>query len=64
MCSSVQVAWATSVRSSSSHSSSILKVPNDILMAINCQDVVLLVPLDLSATFDTVEHSVWLPRLS
>ena len=54
MCSSVQVAWATSGRSSSSHSSSILTVPNDILMAISCQDVVLLVLLDLSATFDKV----------
>ena len=40
------------------------KIYNDILMAMNRQEVVLLVWLDLSAGFDTVEHSVLLSRLS
>ena len=40
------------------------KIYNDILMAMNRQEVVLLVLLDLSAAFDTVEHSVLLSRLS
>ena len=42
----------------------LLKIYNDILMAMNRQEVVLLVLLDLSAAFDTVEHSVLLSRLS
>ena len=36
----------------------LLKIYNDILMAMSRQEVVLLVVLDLSAAFDTVEHSV------
>ena len=42
----------------------LLKIYNDMLMAMNRQEVVLLVLLDLSAAFDTVEHSVLLSRLS
>ena len=42
----------------------LLKIYNDILMAMNRQEVVLLVLLDLSAAFDTVEHSELLSRLS
>ena len=42
----------------------LLKIYNDILMAMNRQEVVLLVWLDLSAAFDTGEHSVLLSRLS
>ena len=48
------------------------KIYNDILMAMNRQEVVLLVLFDLSAAFDTVEHCVtisvehkfWDPRNS
>lgn len=36
------------------------KIYNDLFMAMNRQEVVLIVLLDLSATFDTVEHSVLL----
>lgn len=42
----------------------LLKIHNDILMAMDRQHVILLVLLDLSAAFDTVEHSVLLSRLS
>ena len=42
----------------------LLKIYNDILMAMNRQEAVLLVLLDLSAAFDTVEHAVLLSRLS
>ena len=42
----------------------LLKIHNDILIAMDRQHVILLVLLDLSAAFDTVEHSVLLSRLS
>jgi hypothetical protein len=41
----------------------LLKVKNDILMNMNNQEVTLLVLLDLSAAFDTVDHSILLKRL-
>ena len=41
----------------------LLKIHNDILIAMDRQHVVLLVLLDLSAAFDTVGHSVLLSRL-
>ena len=42
----------------------LLKVTNNILMEMNSQHAVLLVLLDLSAAFDTVDHSVLLHRLA
>ena len=41
----------------------LLKVQNDILLAMDRQHVTLLVLLDLSAAFDTVDHRVSLRRL-
>ena len=41
----------------------LLKVQNDILMNMNCKHVTLLVLLDLSAAFDTVDHNILLARL-
>ena len=41
----------------------LLKVTNDILMEMNSQHAVLLVLLDLSAAFDTVDHCFLLRRL-
>ncbi len=38
----------------------LIKDTNDILMAIDQQKVVLLVLLDLSATFDTIDHTIHL----
>ncbi len=42
----------------------LIKVTNDILMAINQQKVVLLVLIDLSAVFDTIDYTIVLKRLS
>ena len=38
----------------------LLKVQNDILMSMDNKEVPLLVLLDLSAAFDTIEHSILL----
>ena len=42
----------------------LIKVQNDILRAIDNRDSVILLMLDLSAAFDTVDHSTLLKRLS
>ena len=44
--------------------SALLKVQNDILMDLDSQHVTLLVLLDMSAAFDTVDHGVLLNHLS
>ena len=41
----------------------LLKVKNDLLMAMDKDQVTLLVLLDLSSAFDTVEHEILLERL-
>lgn len=50
-------------RAGHSTETALLKVKNDILLSMDKQQVTLLVLLDLSAAFDTVDHRVMLKRL-
>ena len=50
-------------RKSHSTETALIKVQNDILMNMDRQQVTLLVLLDLSAAFDTIDHQVLLNRL-
>ena len=50
-------------RKNHSTETALLKVTNDILMEMNSQHTLLLVLLDSSAAFYTVDHSVLLRRL-
>ncbi|KAK7101509.1 hypothetical protein V1264_019884 [Littorina saxatilis] len=50
-------------RSGQSTETALLKISNDILTALDNNDVCLLSLLDLSAAFDTIDHAVLLSRL-
>ena len=55
--------YQSAYRSSHSTESALLRVQNDVLQAMNHGHITLLVLLDLSAAFDTVDHTVFLNRL-
>ena len=50
-------------RTGHSNETALVKIMNDLLLAIDNKKCVLLVMLDLSAAFDTVEHSILFDRL-
>ena len=55
--------FQSAYRKGHSTETALLRVRNDILMNMNRQHVTLLVLLDLSAAFDTIDHDVLLNRL-
>ena len=56
-------AYQSAYRPHHSTETALLRVQNDILTSINNKEVTLLVLLDLSAAFDTVDHAILLHRL-
>ena len=55
--------FQSAYRQGHSTETALIRVRNDILMNMNSQQVTLLVLLDLSAAFDTIDHAVLLHRL-
>ena len=55
--------FQSAYRKGHSTETALIKIRNDILMNMNNQEVTLLVLLDLSAAFDTINHTLLLRRL-
>ena len=56
--------FQSAYRSGHSTETALLRVQNDILLSMDKQNVVMLILLDLSAAFDTIDHGILLDRLS
>jgi len=57
-CNGISETFQSGFKSAHSTESALLRVLNDIYLSTDTGDSVVLVLLDLSAAFDTVEHSV------
>ena len=55
--------YQSAYRSGHSTETALLKIKNDIELALDCSEGVLMVLLDLSAAFDTIDHAILLDRL-
>ena len=62
-CNNLFPVFQSAYRQNHSTETALLKVMNDILLNMNNQRVTLLILLDLSAAFDTVDHDTMLRRL-
>ena len=62
-CNNLFLVFQSAYRQNHSTETALLKVMNDILLNMNNQCVTLLILLDLSAAFDTVNHDTMLRRL-
>ena len=62
-CNNLFPVFQSAYRQNYSTETALLKVTNDILLNMNNQRVTLLILLDLSAAFDTVDHDTMLRRL-
>ena len=56
--------FQSAYRKNHSTETALVRVMNDVLMKMNTQEVILLVMLNLSAAFDTVNHNILLARLN
>ena len=64
ICNSLYPVAQSAYKRNHSTETALLRVMNDILLNMNKQHVTIIVSLDLSAAFDTVDHSILLNRLS
>ena len=64
VCNNLYPVAQSAYRRNHSTETALLKVMNDVLLNMNKQHVTILVLLDLSAAFDTVDHSILFNRLS
>ena len=62
-CNDLHVLLQSAYRSCHSRESALMRVHNDIMISLDNGNIVILVLLDLSAAFDTVNHDLLLSRL-
>ena len=56
--------FQSAYRAHHSTETALLRILNDLLLAVDCDEVALVVLLDLSAAFDTIDHEILIARLN